>query len=188
MAKLICRLPWRKGVGDSEHSDVGKGDEFTTGSEYGRTFKVGAALYVVASFPCRLLPASSIDKIKRRSTRRGLATVFSVPSSGKDAHETVRLSWIQKALKDYETVDDVFDQAFLATVVFNGGGKRKPRITPEAKQYLTKLGARDIVLCSGVADLPPGPYYMTGHQMRDVWKLEDDTYGTCMVTVAPKSK
>ncbi|KAK3345659.1 hypothetical protein B0H65DRAFT_574824 [Neurospora tetraspora] len=188
MAKLICRLPWSKGVGDSEHSDVGKGEEFTTGSEYGRTFKVGAALYVVAPFSCRLLPSSSIDKITRKFTRYGLATVFSVPSSGKDARSTVRLSWIQKALKDYEMVDDVFDQAFLATVVFNGGGKRKPRITPKAKQYLTKLGARGIVLCSGVADLPPGPYYMTGHQMRDVWKLEDDTYGTCMVTVAPKSK
>ncbi|KAK3946710.1 amidase signature domain-containing protein [Pseudoneurospora amorphoporcata] len=186
MAKLICRLPWSKGVGDSEHSDVGKGDEFTAGSEYGRTSKVGAALYVVAPFQCRL-PASSIDKITRKFTRYGLATVFSVPSAGKDARTTVRLSWIQKALKDYETVDDVFDQAFLATVVFNGGGKWKPRITPEAKQYLTKLGARDIVLYSGVADLPPGPYYMTGHQMRDVWKLEDDIYGTCMVTVAPKS-
>ncbi|CCC14296.1 unnamed protein product [Sordaria macrospora k-hell] len=188
MQKFICMLPWKQGRGRSENSAAERVDDFTSCSEYGTTFKVGAASYVIAATPCRSLPTSRFDKIKRKPTRRGLATVFVVPASGKDVRAIVNLSWLVQALEDYETVDDVFDRSFLATVVFNGGGKRKPKITPAAKQYLTKLGTRDVVLCSGVADLPPGPYYITGHQLRDVWKLEDDTYGTSMVAVAPKSE
>lgn len=174
----------------SPSETVGQDDYLSTTSANpdGETFHIEATGYVIAPSPSRFLPTRSLDKIKRKSTHHGLATVFTVPASGNDACATVDQNWIQKAVKDYEIVDDAFHQAFLTTVVFNGEGMRKPRVTPEAKQHLTQLGTQDIVLCSDIVDLPPGPYYRTGHQLRDVWKLEDDTYGTCMVTVAPMTK
>lgn len=57
---------------------------------------------------------------------------------------------------------DVFHNAFLATIVVNGGGKPKPRITLDSKEYLKELETGDIVLRSGGVDHPPGPHYLTG--------------------------
>ncbi|KAK3392427.1 amidase signature domain-containing protein [Sordaria brevicollis] len=153
----------------------------------GDLFHIGAEAYAIAPSSSRFLSTSIFDRLPKTHPRHGLATVFVVPASVNDACVAVDLPWIQKAVKHYETVDDVFHEAFLTTVIFNGEAKQKPRVTPEAKYYLEQLGTQDIVLCSDTADIPPGPYYMAGHELRNVWKLEDDTYGTCMVTVVPKS-
>lgn len=186
---LICHLPWFKRTGYFKNAEAtGHKDKVSSISGHGGTFNIGTSVYAVAPTPCRLLPVSRLDKLRKKSTRRSLATVFLVPASDKGANETVTLDWITNAVENYTASDGVFHISFLETVIFKGGGKKKPRISPKAQKYLFEQGTRDIILWSDAVDLPPGPYYKTGNQMRDVWKLEDDTYGTCMVTVAPKSE
>lgn len=104
------------------------------------------------------------------------------PSDGKQF--TAR--WVQDTIKEYEQQDDVFHIAFLETVFFHGSEE----LTNEARDYLTKLGNKQVVFISPTQrlDLLPGPYAQFGHELRDVWKLATDINGVSMVTLEPNLK
>lgn len=113
-----------------------------------------------------------------------LATVFTLPKG--DRFKEVTAEYIQHEVNRYNKVDDVFHNAFLATVVLQGRWEGFP-ITTEARDYLHGLGTKCII-CTESDNLLPGPYAVIGGQLRDAWKLIDDINGTCMVTLKPQSK
>ncbi|KAF7555388.1 hypothetical protein G7Z17_g2234 [Cylindrodendrum hubeiense] len=73
-------------------------------------------------------------------------------------------------------------------MVFIGPGPDDIEITPEALRYLRSLGntatISDITL---FPQLLPGPYALVKQVLREVWKLVDDSNGTCMATLRPLS-
>lgn len=95
--------------------------------------------------------------------------------------------WLRACVQEYENTDDVFDKAFLATVVFHGAVAGDVEFTSDAREYLLKLGNEQVVFVT-LPDLLPGPYLVIGGKLRDVWKLVDDSNGTCMATLKPQSK
>src|SRR5690606_12858306 len=108
---------------------------FSNTLEYGGTFHIGTSVYMIIPSSRRFLPAISVDNFKRKSTRRGPATVFWVARTSKEDSETVTLEWLVKTLDNFLERDGVFQVAFLETVIFKGGGKRKPRLDPEVREY-----------------------------------------------------
>ncbi|PTB59993.1 hypothetical protein M431DRAFT_488772 [Trichoderma harzianum CBS 226.95] len=106
-------------------------------------------------------PCSKKDSKLPKMVGLNLATVFPVPP---ETSTEISMAWMRKILDEYRT-DDVFNQAFLANVVFEHG----------MKQYA--FGSSSNYL--------PGPHVMVDQELREVWKLVDDSYGTCMVTLKP---
>lgn len=111
-----------------------------------------------------------------------LATVFKFP---RDAKTKLSEKWLRQSIEDYENRDDVFNEKFLQLVIFQG--VEPAEYSDDAKAYLRKLGNRKTLFISS-PELLPGPYVAIGNQLRDVWKLVDDSYGTCMTTVKPQLK
>lgn len=109
---------------------------------------------------------------------------------GSSEKRQITASWVQDTLQEYEQRDDVFDTAFLATVVFHGAEERSVALTDEAREYLGKLGNKQVAFVASpeLPELLPGPYVLVGHELRDVWKLATDTHGASMVTLEPKLK
>jgi len=99
----------------------------------------------------------------------------------------VTADWVRVRVEKYTTCDDVFDKAFLATVIFHGAKEDSVELTDEAREYLSKVGNEQVVFVPST-ELLPGPYVSLGGQLRDVWKLVDDANGTCMTTLKPQSK
>ncbi|KAK4197147.1 amidase signature domain-containing protein [Triangularia verruculosa] len=125
-----------------------------------------------------LAPSSSTNST-------GLVSVFRLPDdkvTGK-----LEVEWVRKVADDYQT-DDVFQAAFLATVLFTTSSTKanKIKLSNEARDYLRKLGNTRVVFLHAPL-LLPGPYLMVRNQLRDVWRLYDDTHGTCMVTLKPQA-
>jgi hypothetical protein len=54
-------------------------------------------------------------------------------------------------------------------------------------EHLEKLRNRYIVVVAE-SDLLPGPYALDGNEMGDVWKIVDDSFGTCMTALRPQSR
>jgi hypothetical protein len=94
---------------------------------------------------------------------------------------------MRKTVEEYEKGDDVFDKAFLATVIFYGVEEHDVTLTDRAREYLGKLGNKHIAFITSPR-LLPGPYVLVGNELRDVWKLVNDSNGTCMVTLKPNLK
>lgn len=94
---------------------------------------------------------------------------------------------IRRQVNWYNEVDDVFHNAFLATVVLQGSREDDVTITNDARDYLHGLGTKRIIFAESET-LLPGPYAIVGDQLRDAWKLIDDINGTCMVTLKPQTK
>ncbi|KAK0631095.1 amidase signature domain-containing protein [Bombardia bombarda] len=113
-----------------------------------------------------------------------LASVFLLPQETPRSFE-LTADWVKAAVAGY-LEDDVFDAAFLATVIFCQAEDSHVDLTSAAREYICKLGNQRVIF----ADLPdvlPGPYAIVGAQLRDVWKLIDDSYGTCMAALQPQS-
>ncbi|KAK4228636.1 amidase signature domain-containing protein [Podospora fimiseda] len=102
---------------------------------------------------------------------RTLMSVFRLPP---DETSKIALEWVRSAVERYQA-DDVFQIAFLET------------LTNEAKEYLQKLGNKQVVFLHAPS-LLPGPYYMVQNQLRDVWRLFNDTHGTWMITLKSQAK
>lgn len=113
-----------------------------------------------------------------------LATVFNLP---KGESFNVTADYIQQQVIRYNEVDDLYQNAFLANVVFQGPKEDCITVTTEAWDYLHGLGTKCVIGAESDS-LPPGPYAVVGNQLRDAWKLVDDSNGTCMVTLKPQSK
>lgn len=87
----------------------------------------------------------------------------------------------------YKTADDVFDDAFLATVIFHGASEDDVELAEEAQAYLAKLGIKQVIFLA-LPELLPRLYALVGNELRDVWKLVDDADETYMATLKPQSK
>jgi len=128
---------------------------------------------------------SKQQRILRSLSREfNLATVFVLP---KEDSFKVTSDYIRQQVSKYNELDDVFHNAFLATVVLQGPGEDSVTITPEARDFLHSLGMRRIIREESNV-LLPGPYAIVEGHFRDVWKLVDDINGTCMVTLKPQSQ
>ena len=99
----------------------------------------------------------------------------------------VTADWVRTSVDKYKNLDDVFDKAFLAIVVFHGVKADDAELTDAAQEYLSGLGNESVVFVT-TPGLLPGPYVLVKGQLRDVWKLVDDANGTCMATLKPQSK
>ena len=95
--------------------------------------------------------------------------------------------WVLAGVAEYERVDDVFDSAFLATVILTGAKKADVEITDDAEECFAELGNKQAMFVPS-PKLLPGPYVLVGQELRDVWKLVDDFNGTCMATLKPQSR
>lgn len=97
---------------------------------------------------------------------------------------------MRKHLDEYKT-DDVFNEAFLANVVFLESLERnafgRPHITKEAVNFLYEHGMKRYTKSSS-SNYLPGPHVLVDQELREVWKLVDDSNGTCMVTLKPKKE
>ena len=112
--------------------------------------------------------------------------MFTLP---KDNKLRVTADWVRGLVRQYESEDDVFQRAFLATVVFSGAEEVDVEFTEEAQAYLNQLGNRHVVFVARPSQpLLPGPYVLVERELRDVWKIMDDTNGTCVATLKPQSK
>ncbi|KAJ8105970.1 hypothetical protein ONZ43_g7220 [Nemania bipapillata] len=112
----------------------------------------------------------------------GLFTVFSVPQM---KCSELSAEWIRSSVQNYLENDDVFTTPFLKTVVFHGVDEGSITITPEALDYLAQQGNERRIFITGES-LLPGPYVSWGREIRDVWRLVDDSSGTCMLTLKPQ--
>lgn len=113
----------------------------------------------------------------------GLVTVMRLPP---EPNPTITAAWVLDVIAEYVR-DDVFQTSFLDTVVFSRTYASDFEITQEAYEHLKQLGNRYIVIVAE-PDPPPGPYALVGNEMRDVWKIVDDSFGTCMTTLRPQSR
>ncbi|OQN95269.1 hypothetical protein B0A48_18566 [Cryoendolithus antarcticus] len=111
-----------------------------------------------------------------------LATVFTLKDLKKP---TGTHRWIRDAVQHYLERDDVFNESFLASVIFQGAGEDDVACSEEAREHLRALGNQSITFISAPT-LLPGPYAIIDQQLRDVWKLIDDSYGSCMATLKPQ--
>jgi hypothetical protein len=107
-----------------------------------------------------------------------LATVFKIP-----AHKDGPDPWISKHLAEYK-LDDVFSEEFLAHVVFIV--PRKSCVSKEAIKVLEESGMKDYIFVSST-DYSPGPHAIVDQELREVWKLVEDSYASCMVTLKPQT-
>lgn len=108
-----------------------------------------------------------------------MATVFSnLPVA------SITDEWIRKRLAEYKR-DDVFREEFLTCVVFNASPK--PSISDEAINLLREHGMEEYVF-TWSRDYLPGPHAIVDQELREVWKLVDDSNGTCMVTLKPQKE
>lgn len=103
-----------------------------------------------------------------------------------DKYLRVSGEWIRSSVENYVNIDDVFNVSFLRTIVFHGAAEDQVDVTADARKYLAQQGNERIVFLTE-PNLRPGPYYCYGEELRDIWKLVDDTSGTYMVTLKPQS-
>ncbi|EHK47285.1 uncharacterized protein TrAtP1_010052 [Trichoderma atroviride] len=128
-----------------------------------------------------IAPSSKRDSAlpKTNAVELKLATVFSIPPDGP---ASITDEWIRKCLDGYKH-DDVFGEEFLQCVVFNTS--RKLSVSNEAIHLLREHGMKEYVVTSST-DYFPGPHVIVDQELREVWKLVDDSNGTCMVTLKPQ--
>ncbi|KAL7917263.1 amidase signature enzyme [Trichoderma austrokoningii] len=140
---------------------------------------MGPEGYIFAVSETRYIAPSSERDLalpKTKAVELKLATVFSISPA-----TSITVELICKSLDEYKH-DDVFREEFLACVVFNTS--RKPSISDEAISLLREHGIKYVVTSS--KDYLPGPHVIVDQELREVWKLVDDSNGTCMVTVKPQ--
>ncbi|KKP04311.1 hypothetical protein THAR02_03588 [Trichoderma harzianum] len=109
-----------------------------------------------------------------------LPTVFPIPP---EASTEISEAWMRKILDEYKT-DDMFNEAFLANVVFlqPRGRRGEHPVTKDAIKFLQEHGMKDYTFISS-SNYLPGPHVLADQELREVWKMVDDSNGTCMVTL-----
>lgn len=115
----------------------------------------------------------------------GLAAVMRLPQGSNNP--AISGNWLREIVARYDDHDDVFEKAFLEIVLFTRVKDDDVEFTDEAKRYLRELGNLQVIF-SFSTDLLPGPYALVGGELRDVWKLIDDSNGTCMATFKPQTR
>jgi len=108
--------------------------------------------------------------------------VFDLPP---DPTAQITVDWTRSKVEEYVQVDDIFDTAFLSTIIFRGLELSKLTLAETAQAYLKTLGNQEVTSLSAQEQLP-GPYIIVKETLRDVSKVVDDAYGTCMTTLRPQ--
>lgn len=108
-----------------------------------------------------------------------LVTVF---ATGTADGRVITAKWLKERIEIYKKADDVFQEAFLSSVIFQG--PNDVEVTTDAAEFLSQLGNDRMVTISS-PDLLPGPYALIKQELREVWRLVDDFNGTCMATLKP---
>lgn len=107
-----------------------------------------------------------------------LATVFRIST------RIITDLWISRRLAEYKR-DDVFSEEFLDHVVFIV--PRKSCVSKQAINVLQENGMKEYIFVSST-NYSPGPHVIVDQELREVWKLVDDSYATCMVTLKPQTE
>lgn len=113
-----------------------------------------------------------------------LVTVISLPQEQTKFEITGQ--WGKERVQKCNS-DDVFHGGFFSNIVFHGAEEDNIAITAEAAEYLAEIGNKQTVF-SSLPRLLPGPYACVNQELREVWKLVDDSNGTCMITLKPSSR
>jgi hypothetical protein len=116
-----------------------------------------------------------------------LVTVIS-PDTEHDSAENVDATdnWVGKTVQQYETMDDVFQRAFLSTVLITPSQKSQNQsvsVPDGVRKYLEDQGTKSIHALQKSDSIKPGPYVILQHQLYHVWRLYDDTHGTLMTAL-----
>ncbi|KAK3328636.1 amidase signature domain-containing protein [Cercophora scortea] len=145
----------------------------------GHIFTLSEARYFV---PCS---GDSLNLTVPLTQDFGLVTVITLQPGIR--HPKVTADWVRPIIEAYKNNDDVFSHDFLATVIFYGTDKRHVQFADDAREYLTQLGNKHVIFMPATSPtLWPGPYALVKGKLRNVWKLVDDSNGTCMVTLKPQ--
>ncbi|KKP06858.1 glutamyl-tRNA(Gln) amidotransferase [Trichoderma harzianum] len=149
-----------------------------TSDTEGFVFSVSGVRYL-ASFP-KPRP-ESCQAIRDLS----LFTVFADPPTGNRGKRITK-KWVKRSLEKYRQ-DDVFDNAFLANIIFYDAlmtGQPDVRLKGEA--LLQRSGKITMNFADKNDNLVPGPHILWNQQLWQVCKLVDDSYETCMVALKPQ--
>ncbi|PKK42050.1 hypothetical protein CI102_14067 [Trichoderma harzianum] len=83
--------------------------------------------------------------------------------------------------------DDVFDNAFLANIIFfDAHMTGRPIGNQDAEAFLAESGTIAVYFFNNEIALAPGPYMKLDGQLWEVCRLVDDSYETCMVALKPQ--
>ncbi|KAM0455117.1 hypothetical protein ACHAPV_008008 [Trichoderma viride] len=96
---------------------------------------------------------------------------------------TEKKIWTSEASDSDYRRDDVFSEEFLAFVVFIV--PRKSYVSKEAIHVLKENGMKEYVVVSSTS-YSPGPHVIVDQELREVWRLVDDSHASCMVTLKPQ--
>ncbi|QYT04676.1 Glutamyl-tRNA(Gln) amidotransferase [Trichoderma simmonsii] len=138
-----------------------------TSDTKGCIFSVSGVRYL-ASFP-KPRP-ESCQAIRDLS----LFTVFADPPTGNRGKRITK-KWVKKSLEEYRK-DDVFDNAFLANIIFYDALLTgQPDVRPKGEALLQRSGKITMNFANKNDDLVPGPHILWNQQLWQVCKLVDDS-------------
>jgi hypothetical protein len=103
-----------------------------------------------------------------------------------DEIELVEEKWLERTIIRYKEVDDVFREEFLNGVLFTS--RKTIEITAGAKELLGTKGTSWIEMLNvttGTSCPKPGPYYISGRQLFEIWELQDDSHGAFLNSLVP---
>lgn len=101
---------------------------------------------------------------------------------------TVDVDWFKSKISFYQNNDDVFQDAFLRTIVLHGFKDEDVKIWPDTWEYLKNIGATSVhcITKSPSSDhIMPGPYAIVQGSLQEIWRLYEDTNGCFFTAVQP---
>ena len=152
------------------------------GSQGCQTFRLSGARYMIPRSKSVSLPYSRFITNKLIQERAAIWRSTRILALQRHSGE-----WLRAKVKEYEDSDDVFQPAFLSTVIFLGSEENNIDVTDGARKYLGTIGNERFLSIASLRILP-GPYAIVSSELREVWKLMDDTNGTCMTTLKPQEQ
>ncbi|PNP59008.1 hypothetical protein THARTR1_01256 [Trichoderma harzianum] len=114
-----------------------------------------------------------------------LFTVFPDPPVRKHG-KRVSKEWVKENLEKCRE-DDVFDDVFLANIIFYDALMTgPPRLRSKGEAILQRSGMNTRHFADKDHDLVPGPHILWNQKLWQVCKLVEDSYETCMVALKPQ--
>lgn len=95
--------------------------------------------------------------------------------------------WLRQKVVSYRSSDDVFCDAFMSGVLFTQGTE-EPKISAGASDYMESLGTTWREITPAICSPSPGPYFTSGGQLFDAYRLYDDTQGAFMAGILPSKQ
>jgi hypothetical protein len=101
------------------------------------------------------------------------------------------LKWIKEVVEKYKSIDDVWEEAFLATVLIIHPKRPDVDVSEDARAYLNARGTKRIItrtVNESETQILPGPYTFSGRSLYAAWKLYEDTHNAFLHTLVQDSK